>query len=145
MCGGECGKTDLQVFSSSFNLLKIVNPGSPENKNLFSQQPPSPARSYKIYLQNVFTLGTVEFRQHHASLDGEEVIFWVRLLVGLVCKADEITDEIKVFKDERSANFKFEKFFEGVIVDQEVENFYKKMREKYGTEWIDEQGLRTPF
>ena len=70
----------------------------------------------------------------------------MRLLVGLVDKADVIANprelngerEVKVFKDERMANFKFEHFFKNVVVDDEVVEFYKKMREKYGTEWIDE-------
>ena len=83
----------------------------------------------------------VEFRQHHGSFDGEEVGSWVRMLIGMVDKADVMSgqgSEVKAFKDERKANYKFEHFFKNVVVDEEVVEFYKRMREKYGTEWIDE-------
>ena len=68
--------------------------------NLYKEQI-SEARSYCLNLQNLFNLGTVEFRQHHSTFDFNAVRAWIRLVVPFVENAFECKRIIRPFPDKK--------------------------------------------
>lgn len=100
-------------------LNQLVNPG---NGTSFQ-------RHFKINLQPIFTLGTIEWRQHSATVDLEKVESWIRLILLFVRNSINQTYRIKSFKDDTPLEIKFYKFFEWVIRDKKLYEFYLKRQE----------------
>lgn len=86
----------------------------------------SPLRYYKLNLQNLVQRGgkqTIEFRQHGATFSGPKVEAWVRLLLLFVEAAKE-RPSTKAFKDATPVKERFDRFFEWVVKDIELYEYF---------------------
>jgi hypothetical protein len=103
-------------------LYDIMNPGSE-------------ARYYKLNLQNLKTgrQPTIEFRQHPATRDCDDVLNWVRFCMALVHNSSDMpaTPPSKTGqkgeRDETSVS-SFTTLFESIIQDPGLQEYYGKRR-----------------
>ena len=81
-----------------------------------------PSRYHKLNLESLVRHGTVEFRQHSGTVDGEKMANWVMLVGGFV----ECAVSAKTIR--KTGEGKFENLLD-VTPIPEVKKYYRQRRE----------------
>lgn len=91
-------------------------------------------RYYKINLRSFIYYGTIEFRQHHGSIDFEEISNWILFTHKIIDRATQINRNIKPLENERiSNNAKITEMVKELKIENtKLEKNLKTRFEKYG-------------
>jgi len=115
----ESSLTAVFACESRDDLYDLMNPGIRE-------------RYHKMNLQNLKTCRqpTIEFRQHHATKDVNEILCWVRFCVLFVTNAKKIPPIDSVTKREDEAD-RFGALFHNIIQCPILNVYYSKKRRDF--------------
>jgi len=87
----------------------------------------SPTRYHKLNLHALYKYGTIEFRQHKATLNLNDAEGWIRFLLSFVSNS-LLQPRSLALLNNRTCEFGYEAMFKYVIKNDELRNFY--MRKK---------------
>ena len=107
----------IAKMTNFVDLNQLVNPG----EGILFQ------RHFKLNLQPILTLGTIEWRQHATTANYEKASSWIRLILHFM-EASIKNAPPKAFKENISLDVKFNRFFEWIIKDRRLYDYYKKRR-----------------
>lgn len=104
----------IQKCQTFQELNDLVNPGNGTNFQ----------RHFKLNLQPLLTLGTVEWRQHSATANIEKTNNWIKLILIFIRNSMDRSRKIKPFSDDASLDEQFQKFFETFIQDKNLYEYF---------------------
>uniref|UniRef100_A0A7S3PQH9 Amidoligase enzyme n=1 Tax=Aplanochytrium stocchinoi TaxID=215587 RepID=A0A7S3PQH9_9STRA len=90
---------------------------------------PQQSRYFKLNLQPLDRQPTIEFRQHPSTYTYKKAGAWIRLLLHFVENSSKF-DKPASFKENTSPQKEFDRFFQWVIKDRWLFDFYAERRKK---------------
>ena len=86
-------------------------------------------KNYKLNLQNLATghQPTIEFRQHSATMDFDEISAWIRFCISFCLNSSKFKTPTP-FTESSTLDKKFECLFQFVIKDRALKKFYEEKR-----------------